>query len=91
MCKISGAKFSQKSFLTIGGTVSKKMNEDVISYGLCESAILSLTDEPKFDPPQSSTVAQMAHFILKFFENFFNHFYFIPLNFITKTASKQIF
>ena len=53
MCKISGGKFSQKFFLTIGGTVSKKMNEDVLNYGLYESANLSQTDELKFDPPRS--------------------------------------
>ena len=51
MCKISGVKFSSKFISSIKGTVSKKISRNVIIYGLYESAILSLTDEPKFDPP----------------------------------------
>ena len=54
MCKISGVKFSSKFFSSIKGTVSKKISRNVIIYGLYESAILSLTDEPKFDPPFST-------------------------------------
>ena len=51
MNKISGVTFSSKFFSSIKGTASKKINRNVIIYGLYESAILSLTDEPKFDPP----------------------------------------
>ena len=51
MCEISGVKFSSKFFPSIKGTASKKMSRNVIIYGLYESAILFLTDEPKFDPP----------------------------------------
>ena len=51
MCKISGVKFSSKFVSSIKGTVSKKISRNVMIYGFYESAILSLTDEPKFDPP----------------------------------------
>ena len=54
MCKISGVKFSSKFFSSIKGTASKKISRNVIIYGLYKSAILSLTDEPKFDPPYST-------------------------------------
>ena len=54
MCKISGVKFSSKFFSSIKGTVSKKISRNVTINGLFESAILSLTDEPKFDPPFST-------------------------------------
>ena len=54
MCKISGVKFSSKFFSLIKGTASKKISRNVRIYGLYESAILSLTDEPKFDPPFST-------------------------------------
>ena len=54
MCKISGVKFSSNFFSSIKGTASKKIRRNVIVHGLYESAILSLTDEPKFDPPYST-------------------------------------
>ena len=54
MCKISGVKFFSKFFSSIKGTASKKISRNVINYGLCESAILSLTDEPKYDLPYST-------------------------------------
>ena len=53
MCKISGVKFSSKFFSSIKGTASEKITRTVINYGLFESAILSIADEPKFDPPYS--------------------------------------
>ena len=54
MCKISGVKFSSKFFSSIKGTASKTISRNVIIHGLYERAILSLTDEPKFDPPHST-------------------------------------
>ena len=54
MCKISGVKFFSKFFSSIKGTASNKISRNVINYGLCESAILSLTDEPKYDLPYST-------------------------------------